>query len=76
MNNEEMLRVIRRHILEAILQVMRDAKGQLPQKAETNDKRALHLKKFLSTPPINARRYHENFWIASPVNQVGVTKPN
>ena len=70
-----MLRVIRSHTLEAILQVMRVAvnyrRGQKQSK-----KIALHLKSTLATPPIYDQAYLEKLATASPSNPVGITKPS
>ena len=74
-NTEEMLRVIRRHTLEAIFQVMRVAvnhrKGQKP-----STKIDVHLKSTLAIPPIYDRAYPEKPLTASTGNVMRVTKPN
>ena len=68
-----MPRVIRRHILEAIFQVMRVVanyrKGQKQLK-----KIVLHLKITLARPPINDRAYPEMLPAASPGNPLAITK--
>ena len=74
MNNEETLRVIRKHALEAIFQVMRVVtnyrKGQKQFK-----KIAKHLKNTSARPPIYEREYPEKLSTASLSDSVGVTKP-
>ena len=75
MNTEEMLKIIRRHTLEAIFQVMGVAvsyrKGQKQLK-----KIAQHLNSTLARQNIYNRAYPENPSTASPGNPVGVKKPS
>ena len=75
MNTEEMLKVIRKHTLEAFFQVMRVAvsylKGQKPL-----IKVALYLKSTLTRTPIYDQAYPDKLSTASPGNLMGVTKPS
>ena len=75
MNKEEMLRAIRTHTLEAILQVMRVAVNYCKGPKQLK-KKALHLKSTLARPPIYDEAYPEKHRTASPGNPVGVTKPS
>ena len=75
LNNEKMLRIIRRHSLSAILPVIRVAvsyrKGQLRLK-----KIDVLLKSTSARPPIYDRSTPETHPTVSPGNPVGVTKPS
>ena len=73
MGTQEMLKVIRRNILEAFLQVMSVVnyrKGQKQLKIF-----ALHLKSTLARPPIYDGAYPEMLSTASAGNPVGIMKP-
>ena len=71
MNNEEILRVVSRHTLEPILQVMRVAINSRKRQKELK-----HPKSNLARPPIYEGAYPQKLWTASPGNPVGVTKPS
>ena len=70
-----MLKVIRRHILEAIFQVMRVGvsyhKGQ-----KQLIKSALHLKSTLARPPIYNKTCPKKLSTASLGNPAGIKKPS
>ena len=73
MTNEEMLRVIRRHTLDTIFQVMRVAVNHRKGPKELNII-VLYLKSTLARAPIYDGAYPEKLWTAPPGNSVGVTK--
>ena len=73
MNTQEMLRVIRRHTREAILDVMRIVVNYREGQKQW-EKIALHLKSTLARPPIQDRAYTTKPLTASPGNSVVVTK--
>ena len=71
--NNKVLRVVRKHTIEAIFQVMRV--GVNYRKAQKLLKLiALHLNSTLTRPPIYKEAYTEKHETASPGNSVGVTE--
>ena len=73
MGSQEMLRFIRRHILEAIFQVMREVNCRKGQKQLKQI--VLHLKS-TPWPPIYDRAYPALLSTASAGNPVGIAKPS
>ena len=76
MNNEEMLRVIRTHTLEAIFQVMRVAVNNRKGQKQLKILGALHLKSTLPRPTIYKGEYPEKHCTVPSGNPVGVKKPS
>ena len=75
MNIQKMLRVIRRHTVEAIFEVMGVVENY--RKGQKQLKRlAQHLKSTLARPGNYDRAYFEKLSNASPSNPVGVMKPD
>ena len=68
-----MLRVIRKHSLEAIFEVMRVVVNYRDGQKQM-EKIALHIKSTLAPPLINDRAYPELLSTASPGNPVAIAK--
>ena len=75
MKTQYMLRVFKRHPLEANFQVMRVAENYR-KRGKKLKKIAPLLRSTSGTPPTYDRAYPEMLSTASPDNPVGVTKPS
>ena len=75
MSTQEILKVITRHTLEAVFQVM-EAAVKLSQRAKTIEKKLPCTWSTLATPPIYNQVYPEKLATSSPGNPIDVTKPS